>query len=111
MAQQPQGDEGSYARSLEPEPYQSADILLSNYMLGKTLGVGSFGKVKVAEHVLTGHKVAVKILNRKKIQSLDMEEKGAGGGERGLRAVRITYLPAQATLLGTRCSWGEGVQA
>lgn len=53
---------------------QSVDFL-SNYRLGKTLGIGSFGKVKVAEHVLTGHKVAIKILNRKKIQSMDMEEK------------------------------------
>jgi len=43
--------------------------------LGKTLGIGSFGKVKVAEHILTGHKVAVKILNRKKIKAIDMEEK------------------------------------
>lgn len=30
---------------------------------------------KVGEHTLTGHKVAVKILNRGKIQALDMEEK------------------------------------
>jgi serine/threonine protein kinase len=50
--------------------------LLQNYRLGKTLGVGSFGKVKVAEHILTGHKVAIKILNRKKIQSMGMDEKG-----------------------------------
>lgn len=33
-------------------------------------------QVKVAEHVLTGHKVAIKILNRKKIKQMDMEEKG-----------------------------------
>ena len=39
------------------------------------MGIGSFGKVKVAEHILTGHKVAVKILNRKKIKAIDMEEK------------------------------------
>ena len=56
-----------------------AEFLLSNYRLGKTLGIGSFGKVKVAEHALTGHKVAVKILNRKKIRQMDMEEKGALG--------------------------------
>ena len=43
--------------------------------MGKTLGIGSFGKVKVAEHILTGHKVAIKILNRKKIKAIDMEEK------------------------------------
>ncbi|KAI8473376.1 MAG: kinase-like domain-containing protein [Monoraphidium minutum] len=53
----------------------SAEFFLSNYRLGKTLGIGSFGKVKVAEHILTGHKVAIKILNRRKIQAMDMEEK------------------------------------
>ena len=57
--------------------YTSSDALLQSYKMGKTLGVGSFGKVKVAEHILTGHKVAIKILNRKKIASMDMEEKGA----------------------------------
>ena len=29
----------------------------------------------VATHMITGHKVAIKILNRGKIRSLDMEEK------------------------------------
>ncbi|KAL2552269.1 SNF1-related protein kinase catalytic subunit alpha KIN10 [Forsythia ovata] len=53
----------------------SVDSFLRNYKLGKTLGIGSFGKVKIAEHTLTGHKVAVKILNRKKIKNMDMEEK------------------------------------
>lgn len=52
------------------------DIYLPNYKLGKTLGIGSFGKVKIAEHVLTGHKVAIKILNRRKIKNMEMEEKG-----------------------------------
>ena len=36
----------------------------------------SFEQVKVAEHVLTGHKVAIKILNRRKIKAMDMDEKG-----------------------------------
>ncbi|KAM3269135.1 SNF1-related protein kinase catalytic subunit alpha KIN10 [Capsicum chacoense] len=48
---------------------------LRNYRVGKTLGHGSFGKVKVAEHLLTGHKVAIKILNRRKMRTPDMEEK------------------------------------
>ncbi|CAN6452346.1 unnamed protein product [Victoria cruziana] len=52
-----------------------SDVFLSNYRLGKTLGIGSFGKVKIAEHVLTGHKVAIKILNRRKIKNMEMEEK------------------------------------
>uniref|UniRef100_A0AAV1UUN6 non-specific serine/threonine protein kinase n=1 Tax=Peronospora matthiolae TaxID=2874970 RepID=A0AAV1UUN6_9STRA len=50
-------------------------IQLGHYRLGKTLGIGSFGKVKLAEHDITGHKVAIKILNRNKIRSLDMSEK------------------------------------
>lgn len=33
--------------------------------------------MKLAEHALTGHKVAIKILNRKKIKAMDMDEKGA----------------------------------
>ncbi|KAK9803721.1 hypothetical protein WJX73_006602 [Symbiochloris irregularis] len=53
----------------------TAEFFLSNYRLGKTLGIGSFGKVKIAEHVQTGHKVAIKILNYKKIRQQDMEEK------------------------------------
>ncbi|KAI7986605.1 SNF1-related protein kinase catalytic subunit alpha KIN10 [Camellia lanceoleosa] len=51
------------------------DMLLRNYRLGKTLGHGSFGKVKIAEHLLTGYKVAIKILNRRKMKSPEMEEK------------------------------------
>lgn len=54
---------------------QRASMYLPSYKLGKTLGVGSFGKVKLAEHLLTGIKVAVKVLNRRKIKAMDMEEK------------------------------------
>ena len=50
-------------------------VKIGPYYLGKTLGVGSFGKVKLAKHELCGQKVAVKILNRKKIKLLKMDEK------------------------------------
>ncbi|XP_011010304.1 PREDICTED: SNF1-related protein kinase catalytic subunit alpha KIN10-like isoform X1 [Populus euphratica] len=53
----------------------SLDMYLPNYKLGKTLGIGSFGKVKIAEHALTRHKVAIKVLNRRKIKNMEMEEK------------------------------------
>lgn len=47
-------------------------VKIGHYTLGITLGVGTFGKVKIGEHQLTKHKVAVKILNRQKIKSLDV---------------------------------------
>ena len=56
-------------------PRMQGSVQIGPYKLGRTLGVGSFGKVKLAQHELTGHRVAVKILNRKKIQSLDMDDK------------------------------------
>jgi 5'-AMP-activated protein kinase catalytic alpha subunit len=50
-------------------------IVLGNYRLGKTLGIGAFGKVKLAHHIITGLKVAVKILNKGKIKHMEMAEK------------------------------------
>ncbi|XP_024392471.1 SNF1-related protein kinase catalytic subunit alpha KIN11 isoform X3 [Physcomitrium patens] len=44
-----------------------------NYRLGKTLGIGAFSKVKSAIHILTGQKVAIKIINKEKMK--DMEDK------------------------------------
>jgi len=48
---------------------------VGNYRLGKTLGIGSFCKVKLAVHEPTGQKVAIKILNRKKLRKQEMGEK------------------------------------
>ncbi|XP_067934383.1 5'-AMP-activated protein kinase catalytic subunit alpha-2-like isoform X2 [Watersipora subatra] len=45
---------------------------IGNYALGNTLGHGTFGKVKVGKHIVTHSQVAVKILNRQKIKSLDV---------------------------------------
>lgn len=36
--------------------------------MGKTLGEGTFGKVRLGTHTLTGEKVAIKILEKDKIQ-------------------------------------------
>ncbi|CAG0879801.1 unnamed protein product [Cyprideis torosa] len=50
-------------------------VKVGHYFLGETLGVGTFGKVKIGTHDVTGHKVAVKILNREKIKDLDVVNK------------------------------------
>lgn len=54
---------------------QQPIVKIGHYTLGNTLGIGTFGKVKIGEHQLTKHKVAVKILNRQKIKSLDVVSK------------------------------------
>jgi 5'-AMP-activated protein kinase catalytic alpha subunit len=42
--------------------------------LGKAIGEGTFGKVKLGTHILTGEKVAVKILEKEKItEEADVE--------------------------------------
>ncbi|XP_023007674.1 SNF1-related protein kinase catalytic subunit alpha KIN10-like isoform X1 [Cucurbita maxima] len=57
------------------EDRRRRDVFLGNYKLGRTIGEGSTGKVRVAEHMLTGHKVAIKILNRNKIAEMGLEDK------------------------------------
>ncbi|KAG0026728.1 Protein kinase [Podila clonocystis] len=50
----------------------TSNIKIGPYMLLETLGVGSFGKVKRAVHSLTGHTVAIKIINKNKVVNQDM---------------------------------------
>jgi serine/threonine protein kinase len=43
---------------------RSYAALESEYVLGEELGSGGFGKVKLATHILTGMKVAIKIIDK-----------------------------------------------
>ncbi|PAA64015.1 hypothetical protein BOX15_Mlig019461g2 [Macrostomum lignano] len=54
---------------------QAHKVKIGHYNLLNTLGIGTFGKVKLGIHELTGHKVAVKIVNRAKIKTLDVASK------------------------------------
>jgi len=64
------GDTGFRERSNSMNA--NTQVKIGPYILGETLGIGTFGKVKIAFHQQTGHKVAVKILNRQKIKNLDV---------------------------------------
>mmetsp|Transcript_38394 Transcript_38394/g.36770 ORF Transcript_38394/g.36770 Transcript_38394/m.36770 type:complete len:110 (+) Transcript_38394:120-449(+) len=47
---------------------------IGNYQVGKTLGQGTFGKVRLGTHQSTGESVAIKILEKDKItDAADME--------------------------------------
>lgn len=47
---------------------QGARKMVGNYILGKTIGEGTFGKVTIAVHIPTKEKVAVKILEKSRIK-------------------------------------------
>lgn len=47
---------------------------VGKYELGKTLGEGTFAKVKFAKHVETGVSVAIKVLDKEKILKHKMVE-------------------------------------
>ncbi|KAJ5068269.1 protein kinase [Anaeramoeba ignava] len=44
---------------------QQKIIVIGNYELIRTIGQGSFGKVKLAKHIFTNEKVAIKIISKK----------------------------------------------
>ena len=44
------------------------DIKIGNYLIKKTLGKGTFGKVKLGIYLPKNKKVAIKILEKKKIE-------------------------------------------
>ena len=59
------------------------------YDVIKTLGEGSFGKVKLANHRVSGQQVALKIISRKKLVSRDM----AGRVEREIQYLQLLRHP------------------
>ncbi|KAK5164791.1 Protein kinase [Saxophila tyrrhenica] len=62
---------------------------LGQYNIVKTLGEGSFGKVKLATHNSSGQKVALKIISRKKLVTRDM----AGRIEREIQYLQLLRHP------------------
>ena len=50
---------------------------VGHYILDKTIGKGTFGKVKLGIHELTGERVAVKILEKDKIVDVNDVERVA----------------------------------
>ena len=50
------------------ETDKKVEILNDSYMMGDILGQGTFGKVRLGVHILTNEDVAIKILEKDKMQ-------------------------------------------
>lgn len=50
-------------------------LRIGNYILGRTIGKGTFAKVKEGIHTLTSEAVAVKILDKTKIEDEDDKQR------------------------------------
>lgn len=82
------GAPGSQARQ-ERLAQKTTQQRLGQYQLIKTLGEGSFGKVKLAVHQTTGQRVALKIISRRKLIARDM----AGRVEREIQYLQLLRHP------------------
>jgi serine/threonine protein kinase len=58
--------------SFFPRKKMNSQVKIGNYTILNSIGSGTFGKVKMAIHTFTGHKVALKILNRRRIVNMNM---------------------------------------
>ena len=58
----------------EKQKKKEKGMQLGKYELGRTLGEGNFGKVKLAKNIETGQPFAVKILEKNKIIELKITD-------------------------------------
>lgn len=71
---------------------------VGKYDLGKTLGEGTFAKVKLARHIETGQEVAIKILDKEKILKHKMVEQI----KREITTMKLVKHPYVVQLLEVR---------
>lgn len=72
----------------------SQQEVLGDYLLGRTLGTGTFGKVRIATHIPTNRTVAIKVLSKSKITQMNMWNKV----EREIMIMKMTRHPHIVTL-------------
>jgi len=88
---------------------------IGQYVLGKTIGEGTFGKVRLGTHVLTGETVAVKILERLRVKEIADVERVAREihilkrvqHSHIIQLHEIIETPDQLFLIMEYCSGGE----
>lgn len=84
-----QQDNSAQNKAMPPDGQEGKGARIGKYQVLSTLGEGSFGKVKLAQHLTTGQRVALKIINRKTLAKSDMQ----GRIEREISYLRLLRHP------------------
>ena len=58
----PTSDQPTSPNATNTQQKTNKDKTIGQYQLGKSIGEGTFGKVKLGTHILTGEKVTTKVL-------------------------------------------------
>ena len=67
--------ENNYGNYKKASAGEAIPHVIGGYKVGKFLGRGGFGEVRVGEHQLTGEKVALKFLRKDEIMSIGAAER------------------------------------
>ena len=59
-------------KEIEKKSKKIKNQIIGNYRIEKTIGEGTFGKVKLAKNIPTGELVAIKILEKSKIGNYEI---------------------------------------
>ncbi|GFO06252.1 hormonally upregulated neu-associated kinase, partial [Plakobranchus ocellatus] len=78
---------------------------VGGYLLGRTLGVGSFAKVKEGLHISTGEKAAVKIIDKNRAKTDNYVRKNLRREGKLLQAVRHPNIVALLEIMETDNSY------
>ncbi|KAI8612311.1 kinase-like domain-containing protein, partial [Chytriomyces sp. MP71] len=71
-----------------PIPFDN-EVIVSNYRLEKTIGQGTYGKVKLGTHITTGEQAAVKVIEKAQIKS----SKQVARLQREIRFLKLLHHP------------------
>ncbi|TRM66776.1 hypothetical protein BD626DRAFT_565862 [Schizophyllum amplum] len=98
-------DQHRHDRDRDRDRERQRTKIVGDYTLGKTLGAGSMGKVKLATHNQTGEKLAIKILPRTQVSASaegSKKDKDASKEIRTLREAGLSLLLHHPYVCGMR---------
>ncbi|TPX37407.1 hypothetical protein SmJEL517_g00463 [Synchytrium microbalum] len=92
VPRRPASANGGSGSAPSSRPASGSGLRIGPYLLGKTLGVGSTGRVKLGTHIETGQRVAIKIISRESLSQNQSPEKKTSNNMKIEREITIMKL-------------------